>query len=431
MSAMSRSLLLFLALGFSLSFSSCLEDQCLATRQYIVYQPVYAKMKEYREAIQAESPRAIKNAGAIYVYGKYLFINDQKEGIHIVDNTDPSNPAPIAFLNIPGNFSLAVRNNLLYADNYVDLVVIDISNPEAVQYVGRTENVFPAYGFDEDLGFLVYYEQGPETMEVSCSEGYFRDDIFWLESGDFAVLDAAFNGSKNTTSPDGVSSSVSGLSGSLARFNIVDHYLYSVSTNDLHIFDLSEPVPAERAAQVSIGWGIETIFPYQDKLFIGSNHGMYIFDNSNPLNPIQQSYFQHARACDPVFVEGNLAYVTLRDGNECDGFNNQLDVIDISNLDNPQLLISHPMQNPRGLSVFDERLYLCEGRFGFKVFDVSNWRTIGQNQKAGVDNFFANDVIGIPGRNLAIVVGEDGLYQFDITDRDAPHLLSVLATAGR
>ena len=37
-------------------------------------------------------------------------------------------------------------------------------------------------------------------------------------------------------------------------------------------------------------------------------------------------------SCDPVVVQGDYAFVTLRGGTECQGFSNQLDIIDISTL---------------------------------------------------------------------------------------------------
>lgn len=431
---MSRILLLFLVVGMAAGLTGCLEDKCVATREYKIYTPVYASMEDYRTEITSDAPRVLKNTGALYVYNDYIFINEKKEGIHVLDNTDPEHPTPIAFLNIPGNFNMGIRNNLLYADNYVDLVVMDISDPLNVKFAGRTENVFDAYPFYEDLGYLVYYEETDATTELNCSDLNYGQDIFWLEGGGVAVDFFALSSSADAASPvisaQRESNSI-GQAGSLARFSIIDQYLYSVSEYDLKVFDLEDPAQAELASTVNIGWGIETIFPYGDHLFIGADHGMYIYDNSDPLHPTQQSLFTHARACDPVFVDGSTAYVTLRDGTECEGFNNQLDVVDVSDLSNPKLLATHPMQNPHGLSIKEEKLYLCEGRFGFKVFDVSDWKEIGKRQLAHLPDFSAFDVINVYGKDLAIVIGEDGLYQFDISDPEAPRQLSVIATSGR
>lgn len=422
---MSRVILFLAVVATAFSFSGCLEDRCAATHQYQVWEPFYVNMDEQRHTISAESARTLGKTGNLYVYGQYIFINEYREGIHIVDNSDPEQPTPIAFLEIPGNVNLAVRNNLLYADSYVDLVVLDISDPLNVRFAGRTENVFPSHAVDDNLGHLMFYEPTDQMIEVDCSEPYRRS--FWLRNGGGIAIDVFVTQDAAVNEAVGGSSSV-GIAGSLARFSIVGQYLYSVSEYDLQVFDLGDPLNAQLASTVNIGWGIETIFPYGDHLFIGADHGMYIFNNSDPLHPTQVSLFEHARACDPVFVSGDKAYVTLRDGTECEGFNNQLDVVDISNLSAPRLLATHPMDNPHGLSLASDELYLCEGKYGFKIFDAADWREIGQRQLAHFKGFSAYDVITLPGQNLALVIGEDGLYQFDISDPAQPRQLSILHT---
>ena len=210
----------------------------------------------------------------------------------------------------------------------------------------------------------------------------------------------------------------------MARFTVADKHLYTIDGSEIKIFDVEQPLPVFKS-EISQNWGIETLFPMAGALFIGSNSGLIIYDISNPEAPEYMSTFSHATACDPVVVEGDLAYVTLRDGNLCQGFVNQLDVVNVSNLSNPSLVRSFPMDNPHGLSVINEELYLCEGASGLKTFDVSNTQQILQNLKDHVTGFFAYDVIVLPGDHV-IVVGKDGLYQFDASDITDLKQLSVL-----
>jgi hypothetical protein len=128
-----------------------------------------------------------------------------------------------------------------------------------------------------------------------------------------------------------------------------------------------------------------------------------------------------------VIVSGNTAYVTLRNGSTCQGFVNQLDVVDVSNLSNPSLIRSYDMQNPHGLSVVDQTLYLCEGEFGLKTFDVSDPRKIGERLLDHVTGFAAYDVIVLPPGDHVMVVGQHGLYQFDATDRSDLKQLSIIS----
>ncbi len=69
--------------------------------------------------------------------------NDLNTGIHIIDNSNHNQPVKIAFLNLPLSTEIAVKGNYLYANNYVDLVVFDISQPANPKLVKRVSNIFP------------------------------------------------------------------------------------------------------------------------------------------------------------------------------------------------------------------------------------------------------------------------------------------------
>lgn len=410
-------LLAVCAMGISLP--SCVKDQCEGTVTYAIYEPVYVQPEVFRQPIQAGPARQIENPGKIYVYQNYLFINELRKGIHLIDNSNPAQPQPISFIDIPGNVDMAVRGGMLYADNYVDIVAIDISNPVNPAYAGRSEAALPHHGFDEEKGFIAYYEWQDRTEEVPCDE--VANTTFFRRDGGLMVDLASASASESSNQKTDV-----GVGGSMARFTMAQGYLYVIDESRLHVFDLSTPGQPEKANTVNIGWGIETIFPLDDKLFIGANDGMYIFDNSNPLEPRQLSVFRHAMACDPVFVDGDIAYVTLRGGNECQNFNNQLDVVDVTDLTNPKLIRTFPMHNPHGLSKSGQALYICENTQGVKVFDASDPESVGNRQIGQMEGFQAYDIITLTAYKLAIVIGEDGMYQYDISDPANPVRLSNL-----
>src|SRR5690606_36232817 len=85
--------------GFS--FFSC-NDQCTETRYVRQTRPVTLSLTGIRQAgIVTEAARTMERPGKLYVKENYLFINELKKGIHIIDNSNPSNPTAIAFVNIP------------------------------------------------------------------------------------------------------------------------------------------------------------------------------------------------------------------------------------------------------------------------------------------------------------------------------------------
>ena len=107
---------------------------------------------------------------------------------------------------------------------------------------------------------------------------------------------------------------------------------------DMIIYNLKNTQDFQKENTIKVGNGLETIFPYDEKLFLGSQTGMYVYDNKNKPNPEFLSTFQHIKSCDPVVVENKKAYVTLRSGSSCRAGSNELDIIDLEDIKNPKLI---------------------------------------------------------------------------------------------
>ncbi len=216
-----------------------------------------------------------------------------------------------------------------------------------------------------------------------------------------------------------------GVGGSMARFAITGNTLYIATRQSLEVYDIGQPAAPNKVTKRDLGVGIETIFPYENNLFIGANNGMYIFDNSDPRAPRQLSFYSHIQSCDPVVVQGDYAYVTLRNGTNCRQFASasSLDVVDISNLSSPRLLNSTAMESPYGLGVDGNRLFVGEGSKGLKEYDISN-------PALPVLKIFRTDIPTydvIPYRSTLIVTGEKGIYQYRYDQQDQFDLLSKIA----
>ncbi|MBK9105627.1 MAG: hypothetical protein IPL92_13940 [Saprospiraceae bacterium] len=416
----------FFALLFASAFlTGCEQDKCTRTEEFIAFEPVFKRIDEMRMPSTYVAPKSLTAPGKIFYYKGYLLINEMNQGIHVIDNRQPESPQNLGFIEIPGNLDMAVHNDVLYADSYLDLVAINITNPTAPVEVERVNDVFQNfYSFNDQLGYLVEYKQTDVKRTIDCSDANWGSPT-WIDGGGILMSsDATFGGVREFSGSNISSSVVTG--GSMARFTASDNYLYTIDGAEVKVFDIKQTLPVLKS-EVAMQWGIETLFPMAGSLFVGSNSGVLIYDISNPEQPEYRSTFAHATACDPVVVSGNTAYVTLRDGNNCQGFVNQLDVIDVSNLDNPNLIRSYPMSNPHGLSVVDQTLYLCEGTFGLKTFDVADPKEVSNNLLDHLSGFEAFDVIVLPPGDHVMVVGKNGLYQFDATDRSDLKQLSVIS----
>ncbi len=412
------------------ALSSCLQDECEATQTYTRWDPIYRTLDDLAQEIKSEPARELGQTGKIFYHNGYLLISEVYEGIHVIDNRDPANPVNLSFINIPGNLDMAVKGNRLYADMYTELMTFDISEITDVKLIDQEHNVFRAYYYvDEELGLITGYEERDETVTIDCMDGRWGSSPwFAFENSIFATpninLDAnfVFNSNSNRASAPNVS-----VAGSLARFGIKGDRLYALNQSKIESFALSPET--DHLASVDTDWGIETVYPYKDHLFVGAEAGMYIYGLDDPDRPNLVGEFVHARACDPVWVSGDIAYVTLRDGNQCAGFINQLEVLDVSQFDNPRLINTHPMHNPRGLSVLGEQLYLCDGEEGVKVLDISNPQAETLPLLLQHREHMANDIIIIPPINLAMVVGEGGIHQY-LIEEDNLRLISVIDVQG-
>ncbi|NER18784.1 LVIVD repeat-containing protein [Spongiivirga citrea] len=360
---------------------------------------------EFRESVSIDPPQAIDESGKIYAYNNFIFVNDNSRGIHVIDNSNPVSPQKISFLKIPGNVDISIKDDVLFADSVTDLVVFDISNIKAIKQTNRLENVFPGqiiWPFEADIveGIDHYYYN---TDQIIVGWDIKTERRLIEETPTDIFIDVALNDFNAVPESGGT-----GDGGSLARFKIVGDYLYAVDSHSINVFgiqDLNNPTDLD---DVYAGFDIETIFNRGDQLFLGSRRGMYIYDIKIPETPTLISEFEHGTACDPVVVDGDHAFVTLRGGNNCGALESGLFIVDISDIENPILQKEYPMDEPYGLGIKDEKIFICDGDSGLKVYDktdVDNLKLL--NHFNDINTF---DVV--PLQNHLLMIGDGVLYQY-------------------
>ncbi len=422
--------LVFLAvlLGLSVLLEGCTDD-CESRLEYTYYEPVYTPLETIRAGVSQAEPAPIQSVGKIYFKDGWLFLNEPGKGIHVIDNRDPSNPQPKSFVNVPGNYDIAAKGNMLYADSYIDLVLLDITSPSDIHEVGRMENVFSAYnsmgfGMDPEKGLVTDWVEKThvEIDQTDCDAHYMPWGGFYYETGIAMPVMAFFD--KSAALAPGTGSGP-GVGGSMARFTIAFDHLFVLDQGHVQSINIAGSSPELEGKTLVSYWGdLETIFPYGNNLFVGARSGMHIMDVSTPSEPVMISTYQHVNVCDPVVVQDTIAYVTLRSGTTCEGFTNQLEVINIKDLSNPQVIATYPMTNPHGLGIDQSILFICDGAAGLKVYDASDVQAIAGHQLAHYADIQATDVI--PFNNVLMMIGEDGISQFDYSDPANITLLSSL-----
>lgn len=134
--------------------------------EVVGYKPVY--LQDIDSDIELTGSQPVENPGQIYLLGDLLLLNDVGLGIHIIDNTDPSNPVNRGFLKVTGSENMALKDGIVYVNQFSSLLAIDVSDPENVQVISRDNSVL----FASEANSLVppqggYYFECPDTNKGS------------------------------------------------------------------------------------------------------------------------------------------------------------------------------------------------------------------------------------------------------------------------
>jgi hypothetical protein len=406
--------------------SSKTEDDGLVS--VTVNEPIIMTATEFRNSVSVlPQGEKIETCGKLCFYNGFLYISETGKGIHIIDNRKPSAPQNVGYIELPGNVDIAVKNELLYADALVDLVWFDVSDPAKPTLKGRLENIFPnvypVCGNDNPIDYsMIYDENGarkegvvtgwnavqrrvtPEEAEKLSGKYLTGVDFETIDIANYRTMDAASSANQSSV----------GVNGSMSRFALYDKYLYTVVNSQMSVFDLTGDKPAlVNQLYDGVFYEVETIFSYKNHLFLGMPSGMAIYSVEEPTKPEYCSWILHVYGCDPVVVDNDLAYVTVRSGNFCGQTIDELMVIDVKNVKEPKLIVSYSMTNPKGLGIDRETLFLCDD--GLKVFKITDdpQKLIANELRhiKGMDGF---DLI--PYDNVLMMIADDGLYQYDYSN---------------
>jgi len=318
-----------------------------------------------------------------------LYVSDRVSGLHVYDVTDLTAPEKVIRIPLHSNVSSAVKGDIVYTNDAGQLQAIRIADG-SYTVVARIGNPYPPY-----------YEgpvDGGSGFGCACTEDNF----------------------------DPVPKSSPGSSSSYATFALIGDNLYRVDGRHLNVYDITNREKPKEVSSADVGWDIETLQGTTNFLFIGGTRGMYIFDRSDPRHPRMLSQFQHARACDPVVVNGSTAFVTLRGTSGCGTAQDELLCVSIKDPRQPKLIGEMPMSTPWGLAVENSRLYVSHGDLGYTLLDVST-----PSEPAELATWTGEDARDFiwAGRTL-YVMGHDNVTIYDITDPLNPALLSKVEPVG-
>lgn len=387
------------------------------TITYTVNKPVFMSADVFRSSVKISTqPVEITKQGKICFYEGYLYVSEPGKGIHIIDNRNPASPAPVGFIELIGNTDVAIRNNMLYADSYIDLVWFDISNPALPAFKNRLENVFPQSYPPVEEGYIDYELCTSKEAETHVIVGWTQEEK--TQTYEYYRNEQVYNDAMSDSSGGST-----GINGSMSRFGLYQDYLYVVLNNQMSIFNLAGDEPEKAVENIGLRGNVETIFSYKECMFMGTPTGMMIYSVADPLKPEFQSFMSHIYGCDPVVVEDDIAYVTVHSGNNCGQNFNELIILDVSDVKDPQPIVAYTMTKPKGLGIDNGTLFLCDD--GLKIYNAEDPQTLMANRLVHYSGMEGYDVI--PHKNVLMMIAEDGIYQYDYSNLKEIKLLSKLA----
>jgi len=364
---------------------------------------MYLKIKPYLIAIALLSlsigwraPHATVEQGVrapvnMTLHEDLLLVSDSQAGVHVFDVTDPANPARQLTIPLQGNHGSAMRDDIVYANEWNSLLAIRVTEDtyEVVKTIAGPEPVY----FDGWSGRDGYKGEAGTGFGCACS----------VESTPVMSPEAASGGGGS----------------SYATFTVIGDYLYYLDQNQVVSLDISTPDDPVEISRTYVAWGAETLYPSESYLFVGGTTGMYILNRADPAHPKQIGWIQHFRACDPVVVSDNIAFVTLRGDNRCGPADDILMAVDVTNPSKPRVLCEKPSQTPYGLAVNGDRLYLSTGFNGYELLDVTS---PDKPTLIGSWGDTTRDFIWFGNRLYVMTFGDVAVY--DVSDPEDPQLLS-------
>ncbi|MGL1901516.1 MAG: hypothetical protein OCC49_05240 [Fibrobacterales bacterium] len=402
----------------------------LDSYEYVRKVPVYISYTEYLALIKNTPAVTPKHFGVTLNSGTWKLVNEIDEGIHVYDNTDPQNPIYTTFITIPGNKDFVIKNNTLLANSYEVLLAIDFTTPTAVTLLKDIPEILvnSSYGrslmVSKDLGFISGITE-VRTTEVYCRNGLYTTNGF--ESSNAYYFENEYSGYTYDyaySSYDMMIEPYYEENGIAEIFALGDDYLYALRPGVLITINVADETSPKYLSQNKINdWDITSIYISNEMLFLAGYEVIQLVDLTNPSNPGVGDPLRGITHCDELIVVEDFLYASSVRNKECYSRNNGLTIVNISDKSEPVIEEVYSMDGPTDIEIVDGFLYVCDGRAGFKIYTVEGAEL---DLVAQIDSIVVETVSVID--LVATLIGEDGIYIYDVSDAKNPVEVSFTPT---
>ena len=189
--------------------------------------PIYLDTRDILVDIRVTPSIQFDEAFKIASNDKYIFVGEMKKGIHVYKRTDEAHATPLCFIECKYIKAFDVVDNLLYCNNFIDLLVIDVENPQQARILHRQWHYFNNIGYgipfinnDGILFYEIAYKQVIMTGIETDTE----------PAPDFSEYDKLYNNFIIREIPDTLQ-----LDQPYVGFANVEGYMYTLGWDNLMV----------------------------------------------------------------------------------------------------------------------------------------------------------------------------------------------------
>ncbi|RLD24430.1 MAG: hypothetical protein DRI71_02605 [Bacteroidetes bacterium] len=131
------------------------------------FEPILMTRTDMEAAVAMHEPREIESPGKIWVYNNYILLIEKYKGIHIIDNSDPANSHNVAFIQVDGCTDLAVKDDVIFTNNAVDMIGVKVNaNFSTAEVVSRNKYILPIISSPEPWSDWYFIQMLPSNMII-------------------------------------------------------------------------------------------------------------------------------------------------------------------------------------------------------------------------------------------------------------------------
>lgn len=105
--------------------------------------PLYLELTDAN--YRSTAPRPISVLENVVLYRQYILVVERLEGIHVIDNSDPTMPEAVAFWRLPGIQNFTVADDVLYMPLSDKIVAISIVDINSISIISIIEEALPSF----------------------------------------------------------------------------------------------------------------------------------------------------------------------------------------------------------------------------------------------------------------------------------------------